>query len=143
MKLERWHVIQRAVERGYDVHSIWPCFVGFSHGDVWEVDVDHPAYPRATGPEPERQKIELGPGVGTELKKLLAMFGISSSDNCACNQRAREMNDKGIAWCQDNLSVIVGWLQEEASKRRLPFSHIAASLLVKRAISNAKKASSK
>jgi hypothetical protein len=143
MKLERWHVIQRAIDREYDVHSIWPCFVGFVHGDVWEVDVNHPAYPRARGPEPEPVVKPMGEGPGTELKKLLKFFGIEASEGCACNQRAIEMNDKGVEWCAENVDVIVGWLHEEAAKRSLPFSHLAASLLVRRAISNARKANNK
>lgn len=143
MKLERWHVIKRAIDRGYDVHSIWPCFKAFVHGDVWEVDVDHPAYPKALGPEPELHAAQMGEGPGTELKKILKFFGMEASEGCACNRRAREMNDKGVQWCADNVETIVCWLHEEAAKRKLPFSHLAAALLVRRAISKARKANNK
>lgn len=140
MLLERWHVIRRAIERGYDVHSIWPCFVRWDHGDVWEVDVDHPLYPRAREGDPQPQAAAaIGEGAGTELKKLLAAVGISASAACSCNARAKAMNDNGVEWCRKNVGTIVGWLEEEAARRRLPFVRAAAWLLVKRAISNARK----
>ena len=37
-------------------------------------------------------------------------------------------------WCEKNIDEIVGWLEEEARKRRLPFVRYAAKLLVRRAI---------
>lgn len=37
------------------------------------------------------------------------------------------------------IDTIVEWLKEEATKRKLPFVDMAGRLLVKRAISNAKK----
>ena len=79
-------------------------------------------------------------GVGTELKKMLAKIGIKSTAHCSCNKRARAMNMRGIDWCEANIDTIVGWLREEAGKRRLPFLDVAGRLLVKRAIRNARKA---
>ncbi len=78
-------------------------------------------------------------GAGTELKRLLKKFGIHSKATCSCNKRAFEMDFKGIQWCEDNIDEIVGWLKEEAEKRRLPFVKTAGKILVKRAIKNAKK----
>jgi hypothetical protein len=85
-----------------------------------------------------------GHGPGTELKKLLANwpFRIVATPNCSCNARAAEMDRQGIEWCEANLDTIVGWLREEATKRRLPFLDAAGRLLVKRAIRNARKAAS-
>jgi hypothetical protein len=37
-------------------------------------------------------------------------------------------------WCEANIGVIVGWLREEAERRKLPFVDLAGELLVKRAI---------
>ena len=55
------------------------------------------------------------------------------------------MNAKGAEWCEANMERIVGWLREEASKRRLPiircrlpFFPFAVRLLIKRAIRNAR-----
>jgi hypothetical protein len=52
------------------------------------------------------------------------------------------MDRNGCDWCEANIDTIVGWLREEATKRKLPFVDIAGRLLVKRAIRNARKAAS-
>jgi hypothetical protein len=78
-------------------------------------------------------------GPGTELKKLLAKVGIVSSPDCSCNARAAEMDRQGVEWCEANLDTIVGWLREQAEARGLPFLDVAGRLLVKRAISNARR----
>jgi hypothetical protein len=81
-------------------------------------------------------------GPGSELKKLLAAwpFRIIATPNCSCSARARLMDQQGCNWCEANIDTIVGWLREEATKRRLPFLDAAGRLLVKRAIRNARKA---
>jgi hypothetical protein len=48
-----------------------------------------------------------------------------------------ELQEPG--WCEKNIDIIVGWLEEEAKNRHLPFSKIAAKALVKLAIYRAKK----
>ncbi len=82
-----------------------------------------------------------GYGVGTELKKILAKFGIEATPNCACNKRAKDMDSNGIAWCEQNIGLIVSWLKEEHTRRqyKLPFSHILTTMLVKLAIRKAKR----
>jgi hypothetical protein len=82
-------------------------------------------------------------GPGTELKKLLLKLGLKAAANCKCNQHVQEMNMKGCNWCSQNIDTIVGWLKEEALRANLPFTNIGAKLLVKRAISNARKAAAK
>jgi hypothetical protein len=79
-------------------------------------------------------------GPGTELKKLLARVGITATPDCSCNARAAEMDRQGVEWCEANLDTIVGWLREQAEARGLPFLDLAGRLLVRRAISNARKA---
>jgi hypothetical protein len=78
-------------------------------------------------------------GAGTELKALLSTIGIHSSPTCSCNKRAKTMDDNGLVWCAANIDTIVGWLREEATKRRLPFVDMAGRMLVRRAIHNARK----
>lgn len=73
-------------------------------------------------------------GPGTELKKLLAMVGIHASSNCGCNKMADEMNRLGPDWCRENMDVILGSMESEAKKRRLPFSKILAIAMVEAAI---------
>lgn len=84
------------------------------------------------------------PGPGTELKALLKKVGINASPNCSCNARARKMNEmeqKEPGWCEAHIDEIVGWLREEATKRKLPFIDAAGRLLVRRAIANARRKS--
>jgi hypothetical protein len=77
-------------------------------------------------------------GVGTELKKLLGYVGIVAVGNCNCNRHAKEMDTKGPDWCEQNLDTITGWLKQEASLRRLPFSAMVARRVVKIAIHRAR-----
>lgn len=78
-------------------------------------------------------------GVGTALKGLLNKIGIKATPNCSCNKRAKIMDQNGIEWCENNIDIILGWLKEEAVKRKLPFLEIGAKILIKKAISDAKK----
>lgn len=146
MRLLRRHVEARARERGHDLASIEPCFVSQYDDGWWEVDVDHPAYPRTpkpgfVPPTPAPPAPTRGPG--TELKKLLSRIGIVATPNCSCNARAKRMDIEEArepGWCTAHLDEIVGWLREEATKRKLPFLDVAGRVLVRRAISNARRA---
>jgi len=108
-----------------------------------------PASPTESLPEHLLQKlrpelsieIKTG-GPGTELKKLLSKIGIKADSGCKCSDRAKHMDymeqtDPG--WCERNIDTIVGWLEEEAKKRKLPFIKTVAKMLVKRAIKNAQR----
>jgi hypothetical protein len=52
------------------------------------------------------------------------------------------MDAKGCDWCEspEGMAEIMGFLREAAEERGLPFVDIAARLLVRRAIANARKA---
>lgn len=90
------------------------------------------------------QKYSASPtGPGTELKKLLGKIGIKSSPTCSCNKRAKTMDENGIEWCEQNVETICDWLQEEATKRKLPFIRMAGKAIVHLAIRRAKKATNK
>jgi hypothetical protein len=93
------------------------------------------------GPPARPQQHRAPPhGPGTELKKLLSKIGITTSPGCACNKRARVMDEKGCDWCAENLSTITAWLKEEHTRQKimLPFSETAVSLLVRYAIRRAR-----
>ncbi len=79
-------------------------------------------------------------GPGAELHKLLGKLGLKPKPGCKCNARINQMNLMGADWCSQNIDTIVGWLKEEATRSGLPFIEIAAKLMVKRAISRARKA---
>jgi len=78
-------------------------------------------------------------GPGTELHRLLGKFGLHMKKGCECKARMVQMNKWGCDGCEENIDTIVGWLAEEAASRGLPFLNTVGRLLVKRAISNARK----
>ncbi len=82
-------------------------------------------------------------GAGTELKNLIAKFGLKPGLNCKCGQHIREMDRQGVDWSEQNIPVITGWLREEAQRAKLPFTEIGAKLLIRKAIANAKKKQNK
>jgi hypothetical protein len=90
----------------------------------------------------QRKPKPVGYGPGTELKKMLATIGITAEPGCKCNARAAEMDRMEKAfpgWCEANIDLIVGWLREEATKRNLPFVDAAGTVIVRRAIGNARR----
>lgn len=101
--------------------------------------------PRKAGEADRRARSVAGDGPGTELKRLLGMIGVieiysdESETGCKCNQRAREMNRRGVAWCEANPETILEWLREEAERRKLVFIPLAAGLVVKLAIRRARR----
>jgi hypothetical protein len=111
--------------RGKTWESVAPA-IAAQLDDLLLVDVEHEAYPKHPPPPP--------PGAGTQLAKMLHRLGFKISPTCKCMARAREMDRRGVQWCRDNIETIVGWLEEEAKKRKLPFLRVAARLLVRRAI---------
>ncbi len=115
--------------RGLSIKDVMPCVVKKHEDGKVTVDVNHENFPR----------YKEVPGVGTEVKKLLAKIGIVASPTCKCNQRAEVMNFEGIEWCEQNIDLIISWLREEAKNRNLPFVDIAGRALVKMAIKRAKK----
>lgn len=91
----------------------------------------HFARRRLAPPPPEH-------GPGTELKSLLAAFGIAPAGNCGCMFYAHTMNREGIAWSRSNLDYIAGHMVAEAQQRGwlLPkrFMGAGAKVLVRLAI---------
>ena len=81
-------------------------------------------------------------GPGTELSKLLKRFGIEPTPTCACRAKAAQMDAWGPDECSrpERIDEVVAVMREEAKARGLPFVDMAARLLVKRAIANARRA---
>ena len=131
------HFEARCRERGYDLTKAMQSVVEVQ-GELYVVDETHPEYPR------ERQSVSSGPG--TELKALLKYIGIVATPNCSCNARAAEMDRREAetpGWCAENIETILDWLKEQADSRGLPFIRMGAKVLVRRAISNARKKAAK
>jgi hypothetical protein len=139
---QRKHLEARCRQRGYTLDEVRPCIVSEDEATI-TVDETHPAYPAKPKPGfvPTPPAPAIGPG--TELKKLLKTWlRIEASPTCSCNARARRMDveeGRSPGWCAAHLDEIVGWLREEATKRKLPFLDAAGRVLVRRAISNARR----
>lgn len=137
IKCHKDYLVQRCKERGWKLQEVMPC-VASRQGDIWTIDENHPSYP-------SRKKVassELG-GPGTELKALLKTIGITSSPNCKCNAHARQMDAWGPDRCEQEMPTILGWLEEQAKARKLPFVRFAAEQTVKMAIRRARKKAAK
>jgi hypothetical protein len=128
----------RCNERGYTLDEVMPCVVS-QDGDEWTIDVDHPAYPRVSRlpelPAPPTH------GPGTELSKLLKRLGIEPTPTCSCRAKAQQMDMWGCdeASKPERIDEVVAVMRAEAEARGLPFLDIAGRLLVRRAISNARR----
>ena len=132
-----------AHQHGYTFSHVMQCLVSHTDEGMPVLDQDCLDQPLPNGTASD-QPGHARHGPGTELKALLAgwPFYIVSSPDCKCNARARYMDEKGCDWCEsdEGMAEILGFLREAAEERGLPFLDVAARLLVKRAIHNARKA---
>jgi hypothetical protein len=139
---QRKHLEARCRQRGYTLDEVRPCIVSEDEATI-TVDETHPAYPAKPKPGFVPTPPAPASGPGTELKKLLKTWlRIEATPTCSCNARAVKMDVEEArepGWCEAHLDEIVGWLREEAEKRGLPFVDMAGRVLVRRAISNARK----
>jgi hypothetical protein len=104
---------------------------------------------RACNPAPAIKVGKEGPAVilqsatgpGTELSKLLKRFGIEPTPTCKCRAKAAQMDAWGCDECAKpgRIEEVVAVMRDEAKARSLPFLDAAGRVLVRRAISNARK----
>lgn len=73
-------------------------------------------------------------GPGTELKKILSLWGFKEKKGCSCDYHITKMNVKGANWCRKNLGKISNWLHQSAEKNEIPFSQWVTSKFIRRAI---------
>lgn len=127
------------LQRGYALEDCEKAVVR-SDGAQVVIDEQSEFYPRK---HPDKKPVLLtDPGPGTELKALLAKFGIHASPTCGCNAMAQRMNEWGEE-SLDHIDEIVDVMQETAKKRGLPFIRAVGAQLVKTAVRRWKKANSK
>jgi hypothetical protein len=71
----------------------------------------------------------------------LKRFGIEPTPTCACRAKAAQMDAWGPDECSkpERIEEVVAVMREEAKARGLPFVDMAGRVLVRRAISNARK----
>lgn len=77
--------------------------------------------------------------VGHHLSILLGSFSIKPINGCKCKSRSKYLDALGADWCEQNIETIVEWLKEEAAARGLPFISTVGRMLVRRAISTARR----
>ena len=134
----RSHLEARCHERGYTLDEVLPCVIS-QDGDEWTIDTESEYYPRVSRlPEPAPIPTS---GPGTELSKLLKRFGISPTPTCQCRAKQQQMDLWGCDECErpERIAEVVAVMRSEAEARGLPFLDMAGRLLVKRAISNARR----
>ncbi len=57
-------------------------------------------------------------GTGTYLHKLIKkLTGEKITASCGCKSHIATMNNRGPAWCRENVETIVGWMEEEIERR--------------------------
>jgi hypothetical protein len=80
-------------------------------------------------------------GPGTELSRLLKRFGINPTPTCQCRAKAAQMDAWGPDECSkpERIEEVVAVMRAEATARGLPFLDLAGRMLVRRAISNARR----
>ena len=80
-------------------------------------------------------------GPGTELSRLLKRVGISPTPTCQCRAKQQEMDAWGCdeASKPERIDEVVAVMRAEAEARGLPFLDVAGRMLVRRAISNARR----
>jgi len=158
MKLRAFDVAFRAAQRGYTAEQIRPCLTVALGNGYFDVDVDHPSYPKTA-----RDGHKVPPGLrdaatvmlaelgiedslakppayrcGTELKALLKdWLGIESTPTCSCNAMARRMDTLGPEWCEgEGMAAILDAMRAEHAKRLaagttiLPWTDLGARQLV-------------
>jgi hypothetical protein len=126
---DKKYLMSRCLERGYTLEEVMGCVVK-QEGDFWWIDETHPDYPRQKEPIAECL-------AGTEIKAILSWLGIKPTGDCPCESRAAYMDAMGCKWVKENVEEVVGWLEEEAAKRRIPFARVAGRMLVLQAVRRA------
>ena len=131
---------------GYSLEEIEQAVISHD-GDAYVVDVVSgffPKFPKDAGGSLLASSLPpvASSGPGTELSRLLKKFGIEPTPTCSCRAKAAQMDAWGCDECSkpERIEEVVGVMRAEAKARGLPFLDVAARLLVRRAIHNARKA---
>lgn len=78
------------------------------------------------------------------MKNMLAgwPFYVTASSDCSCNRVAAAMDAWGPDECEkpERMAYIVAAMRENAERMGMPFVELAAKMLVRRAIKNARRA---
>jgi hypothetical protein len=72
---------------------------------------------------------EEGEGFGSLLHLWFGMF-FKDSDTCGCSGHEDILDSWTPAYIRKNLDLVVGWICQEAIKRKLPHSKLATKMLL-------------
>ncbi len=76
--------------------------------------------------------------VGTELRKIISWLPVKK--NCSrCRNLERKFNAWGVDKCEQNINRIVAHLKIAAKRRSIPTTNSLLTIVVKRAIRNARR----
>lgn len=97
MRLHARDMLVRCAQRGYTWDEIEPCLRADLGGGWYDVDVEHPAYPRTAKP-----KAATPMGLGDMVAAGLSAIGITKErvskavgGDCGCAARQQAMNEWG------------------------------------------------
>lgn len=79
-------------------------------------------------------------GPGDELSALLHEWNWHPEKGCKCSEHAKEMNRRGIEWCEANFKTICEWMVEEGARRGYSklLGRLGAPFFVREALGRAK-----
>ena len=112
------------------------------------VAISHLLYHQLEVPDHLLKHVEitlpLEKGPGTELKKLIAWFGIKPSiekkkgRRCRCSEHIQQMNKWGPDKCLKRMDTILRWLKRSAAIAGVPYVRPAVQIVVRRAINRSR-----
>lgn len=88
---------------------------------------------------PRRHRTAPTYGVGFEMRKIFRRLQIELPRGCVCNSRVMLLNDIGIDEVEKMRNKIMGWFEEEASKRALLYDESKATKILDISIRRARK----
>jgi hypothetical protein len=101
MRLHAKDVLARAAERGYSLDDVRPCLATPLGGGWYDVDVNHPSYPRRK----DGANDLAANGLGDMVSSWLSSMGITESrvsgiigKPCGCGERKAALNAAGAKW---------------------------------------------
>ena len=137
---DKKYLEMRCNERGYKLEDVEPCIVKRDGETLW-VDERHEKYPHAREDDKPLRPKKLSQKVVPALSYISCKkLGLAPVEGCKCKGRARKMDEWGPDICEDRINEIVGWMEEEARKRKKWFVRWPAKTVVLLAIKKARKA---
>ena len=88
---------------------------------------------------PRRHRTAPTYGTGFEMRKIFRRLQIELPRGCSCNSRVMLLNDIGIDEVEKMRDKIMGWFEDEANKRALPYDEKKANKILDISMRRARK----